>query len=146
MEFYFKSLKSLSLFLYEYFGQAGHIPYLLTMTFSLFLLAHWIGDFGLQTSKMALGKCDSLKWLAYHVATYTGVLLVFSLFLMPLEDVLRFVSVNCLLHFITDFFTSKLAAKFHKNPRVFYPILGFDQLVHSSCLYWTFINSDVLAL
>jgi len=107
------------------------------MTFSLFLLAHWIGDFGLQTSKMALGKCVSLKWLVIHVGTYTGVILLFSLFLMPLDDVFRFVSLNCLLHLITDFFTSKWANKNRKEPRKFYPIIGLDQLIHTLTLYWT---------
>ena len=107
------------------------------MTFSLLLLAHWFGDFGFQTSKMALGKCYDLKWLLLHVATYTGILLVFCLFVMPIEDVLRFVGVNCLLHLITDFFTSKWANKHRKEPRKFFPIIGLDQLIHTLTLYWT---------
>ena len=53
---------------------------------------------------------------------------------------------NGALHLVVDFFTSKLAVRFEKQPRIFYPILGFDQLLHVACLYWTFINSDVLAL
>jgi len=113
------------------------------MTFSLLLLSHWIGDFGLQTSQMALGKCHSLKWLFIHVGTYTAVLLVFSLFLIPLEQVPLFVGANCLLHLITDFFTSKWANKHRKEPRKFYPIIGLDQLIHTLTLYWTLELLDI---
>ncbi|MEM6361742.1 MAG: DUF3307 domain-containing protein [Bacteroidota bacterium] len=107
------------------------------MTFSLLLLAHWIGDFGLQTSNMALNKSKSLKWLLLHVLTYTGVLLAFSAFLISLEDLIFFVAVNGLLHGITDFFTSKLADRYKDIPRRFFPILGLDQLLHTLTLYWT---------
>lgn len=107
------------------------------MTYSLFLVAHWVGDFGLQTSKMALGKPHSLRWLSIHAATYTGVILAFSLFLVPWDDLLLFVGANGALHWITDFFTSKWADKYKKVPRKFYPIIGIDQLIHTLTLYWT---------
>ena len=113
------------------------------MTFSLLLLAHWIGDFGLQTSQMALGKCVSLKWLFIHVFTYTGAILAFSIFLMPLEDVLVYVGVNFLLHLVTDFFTSKWANVYRKTPRKFYPIIGLDQMIHTLTLYWTLELLDI---
>ncbi|MEM1408188.1 MAG: DUF3307 domain-containing protein [Bacteroidota bacterium] len=107
------------------------------MIFSLLLLAHWIGDFCLQTSNMALYKSKSLKWLLFHVLTYTGVLLAFSTFLISLEDLAVFVGINGLLHGVTDFFTSKLAHRYKDIPRRFFPILGFDQLLHTLTLYWT---------
>lgn len=116
------------------------------MNFLLLLAAHWIGDYLLQSRKMATEKYKSLKWLLFHVFIYTLILLAISQFVFSWQVGLGYAVFNGALHLITDFFTSKLAAKFHDQPRVFYPILGFDQLIHTTCLYWTFINSDVLAL
>ncbi|WP_431127390.1 DUF3307 domain-containing protein [Flagellimonas flava] len=112
------------------------------MTFALILVAHWLGDYLFQTSNMAVKKSSSLKWLTAHVLTYSLVLGVFAIFLFPLESALIYVALNALLHFVTDFFTSKLASKYQDNPRVFYPVLGFDQMVHGLCLYLTYINID----
>ncbi|WP_420398815.1 hypothetical protein [Flagellimonas sp.] len=91
---------------------------------------------------MAVKKSSSLKWLTAHVLTYSLVLGGFAIFLFPLESALIYVALNALLHFVTDFFTSKLASKYQDNPRIFYPVLGFDQMVHGLCLYLTFVNKD----
>ena len=112
------------------------------MSFSLFLVAHWAGDFVFQTSNMALGKSKSLKWLNIHVSTYTAILLIFSVFILPKDVILLYVLVNGTLHWVTDFFTSKLAANYYDRPRMFYPILGFDQLVHVMTLFITFENME----
>ena len=101
------------------------------------LLSHWLGDFAFQTSDMALGKCHSMKWLLYHVGTYSAILLAFSVFLLPTEHVPVFVGANAVLHLITDYFTSRWAQKHRKEPRKFFPILGLDQLIHTLTLYWT---------
>ncbi len=114
------------------------------MIFVWILLAHWVGDYGLQTSKMAMGKSHHFKWLCLHVLTYTGVLLVCSLILFPLKVAIGFLLINCILHGITDFFTSKLTSKYRENPRIFFPILGFDQLIHAVTLYLTFLNRESL--
>jgi hypothetical protein len=100
-------------------------------------LAHWVGDFLLQTSEMALNKSRSLKWLTLHVAIYSLVLLLFSALILDWRMIGWFILTNAILHWITDFFTSKLAVKFHNQPKIFYPIIGFDQLIHYSCLTLT---------
>ncbi|WP_109830556.1 DUF3307 domain-containing protein [Reichenbachiella versicolor] len=107
------------------------------MTFSIILLAHWMGDFGFQTSKMALRKSKSKKWLLYHVSTYTGVIAVTSLILFPPEDAFYYILTNGFLHLATDFVTSKLASRYRDSPRMYYPIIGFDQMIHTLSLYWT---------
>ena len=107
------------------------------MTFSLLVLAHWIGDFAFQTNNMALNKNKSLKWLCLHVLAYLASIGSFSLVLFPLTFAWKFILINGALHWITDFFTSKLAYRNIKNPRIFYPIIGFDQMVHVLTLYWT---------
>ncbi|MEM6735359.1 MAG: DUF3307 domain-containing protein [Bacteroidota bacterium] len=106
------------------------------MTFSLFLFAHWVGDFVFQTNKMAVNKSRSLKWLVVHVLTYTLILAVFSLFLLPVIA-LEFLLINGVFHLLTDFFTSRLAAKYQVNLRIFYLIIGFDQFIHVATIYWT---------
>ncbi len=114
------------------------------MMFIWILIAHWIGDYAFQTSKMAMGKSYNLTWLSLHVGTYTGVLFVCSLLLFPIKVAIGFFLINGILHGITDFFTSKLSSKYQKNPRIFFPILGFDQLIHMITLYLTFIYRDQL--
>lgn len=116
------------------------------MNFLVILGAHWIGDFLLQTSTMATKKHASLKWLFIHILTYTVVLLAISQLLFSWQVSLGFAVFNGAFHLVTDFFTSKLAARFVERPRIFYPILGFDQMIHVACLYWTYLNADLLAL
>ncbi|MEM8999715.1 MAG: DUF3307 domain-containing protein [Bacteroidota bacterium] len=116
------------------------------MVFIIILIAHWVGDYVLQTSNMAVYKSSSLKWLLLHILTYTAILLIFGYFLFSWQVAFGFALFNGSLHLITDFFTSKLSARYQDQPRVFYPILGFDQCVHVICLYWTFMNSDLLAI
>lgn len=110
------------------------------MFFAVILCAHWVGDFLLQSSKMAVEKSSSIKWLSLHVLVYGLTIGVFTLFLFPIQVAVQYILVNMALHWVTDFFTSKMAAKYQDNPRVFYPILGFDQMVHGLCLYLTYIH------
>jgi len=49
----------------------------------------------------------------------------------------EFLLLNAVLHFVTDFFTSRLAVKYKLNPRIFYSIIGFDQLIHTVTLMVT---------
>ncbi|MBL0682843.1 DUF3307 domain-containing protein [Aquimarina mytili] len=114
------------------------------MNFVWILLAHWVGDYAFQTSKMAVGKSHHFKWLILHVLTYSGVLLLCSLILFPIKVAISFLLINCILHGITDFFTSKLTSKYRKKPRIFFPIMGFDQLIHTATLYLTFLNRETL--
>lgn len=116
------------------------------MDFIVLLLAHWIGDYLLQTNNMALKKHGSLKWLSLHVLVYATVLLILCNLVFSWQIALGYAVINSLLHWITDFFTSKLAAQYHSNRRIFYSILGFDQFVHMACLYWSYVNADILAL
>ena len=116
------------------------------MEFISILFAHWIGDFLLQTRKMAVNKHKSVKWLSIHVLVYGIIIWCVGLLNFSWQVGLGYAVFNAGLHLVTDFFTSKLAAKYQDQPRIFYPILGFDQFIHVSCLYWTFVNSDILAL
>jgi hypothetical protein len=104
---------------------------------AILLVGHWTGDYLFQTNKMAEQKSDSLRWLTLHVIAYSTALALFSFFLLPLQLWIGFVMLNGVVHFVQDFFTSKLAAGCKSNPRFFYPVVGFDQLLHTLTLTGT---------
>jgi len=114
------------------------------MNFGLLLVAHWMGDYVFQSSKMATGKSQHLKWLSIHTLVYTAVLLFFCIWIFDIKTAILYTFVNGVLHGVTDFFTSKLAAKYSEKPRIFFPILGMDQLIHTAILYFTFLHIDFL--
>ena len=114
------------------------------MIFSVILIGHWFGDYLFQFSSMAVKKSYSLKWLGLHVLTYTAVLLLFCLCLFSVKLALVYVLTNAILHAVTDFFTSKLAYAYKDQPRIFYPILGFDQLIHTLTLYLTYLHLETI--
>jgi hypothetical protein len=104
------------------------------IVFSILLGLHWIADFVLQTNWQARNKSKRLDALGAHVGTYTAVIAAASVVLFGLAG-LWFALINGALHFVTDFFTSKLSARFAAKPdwRLF-AVIGFDQLIHQ----WTF--------
>jgi|EndMetStandDraft_7_1072992.scaffolds.fasta_scaffold382475_2 hypothetical protein len=103
------------------------------------MLAHWAGDFLLQSGWMAVEKSRSLRALSAHVLTYSAVLLGFSLWLAPVVTALEFVLLNMALHFLIDAATSRLAGRFRQreNQWGFFSTIGFDQWLHFVCLYLT---------
>lgn len=114
------------------------------MEFTFILIAHWIGDYLLQTTSMATEKSYRLKWLSLHILTYSSVLFAFCLFLFSFEVALAYTLVNGFLHAGIDFITSRQSRKYQDRPRIFYPILGFDQMLHMLSLYLTFHFRDVI--
>jgi hypothetical protein len=110
------------------------------------LFGHWVGDFLLQWNEMALKKGTRLRWLGLHVLVYTFVLFLSTLFLFSPSIALKYCVINGVLHLFTDFVTSRLALRFADNPRVFFPILGFDQLIHSVTLLATALLMPTFSL
>ncbi len=110
----------------------------LTSLFAL-LLTHFIADFILQSDAMAKGKSKSIKMLTYHVIVYSLVLFaVFASF--PINNAIIFAFVNGLLHWITDFFTSRINSYLWNKGDVhnFFVGIGADQLIHYICLVGTY--------
>jgi len=101
-------------------------PLILSSVFAL----HFVGDFVMQTRTMAENKSTSIKWLSSHVAVY-------SMFLLPFG--VWFALLNGILHFATDYVTSRLTSKAWKEKKThkFFTIIGVDQLIHSLCLVWS---------
>ena len=91
---------------------------------------HFIGDFVLQSTKMALNKWNSLKWLYFHCVVYGIPLVYFGL---------KFALINVVLHFMVDFVTAKITHHLWEKKEVhwFFVVIGWDQAIHFSCLLLT---------
>ncbi len=107
-------------------------------------VVHFLADFVFQTSQMATGKSKSLKWLSIHVGVY-GLVSLLSMYLVGNSVNSYYLGFswwlgNVALHFITDFLTSKVTSHFweSKNMRLFFVMIGFDQLIHNVCLIGTY--------
>lgn len=115
----------------------------------ILLFTHYIGDWIVQSREDAEKKSHSLESLTHHVFTYTVTLYIGSIcamFWMPdqsrhsyIINILDFVAINSLLHWITDFFTSQINARNWKrcNYKEFWNGIGMDQLFHYITLFLT---------
>ena len=102
------------------------------------LTCHFIGDFIMQTDKMAVNKSTSNKWLTKHVFTYIIPFMIFySIVVTSLNTFLLIIILNIILHWITDYFTSRVASYFYKKEKrgLFFKTVGFDQLIHGICIF-----------
>lgn len=104
----------------------------------LYILAvHYVGDFLLQTRWMALGKGKSALPLTVHVGVYTTTLFVGCLWWF--ESVwlaMVYAGLNGMVHWCVDFVTSRCTTYAHAWGwnRVFFNVIGFDQLLHQLAL------------
>lgn len=133
------------------------------------LCVHFVADFVLQTHWQASNKSKNLNALTEHVLVYTFVLACYTPFIFyhfSLQQWLEFIVLNGVLHFITDWRTSKVASKLFMaqfedtveyeltvdswivkdmrmamkkdfNPHYFFVCIGFDQLIHQATLMVT---------
>lgn len=106
----------------------------------IILFAHWVGDFVLQSNKMAMEKSRDYLWLTVHVFSYTIVMYIASLILFGISmTAVLWVAINAVLHWITDFNTSRLNVRLkEKSVHYFFVGIGADQTIHYACLFATF--------
>jgi len=102
---------------------------------------HTIADFILQTRWMAENKSSSLKALTVHIIEYTTVMFVGLILPFGLANAALYAVINGVLHFFTDFITSRLSSYAYKNEKMklFWGIIGFDQFIHISCMLLTLL-------
>ncbi|MCV0439699.1 MAG: DUF3307 domain-containing protein [Hydrogenophaga sp.] len=93
------------------------------------LAVHFIADFACQPRYLGINKSSKHWALLAHVAIYGGVL---WLGLIPTGIGLTFVILNCILHLITDFVSSRLTTRFYKEGRMyaFWNTIAADQFAH----------------
>lgn len=102
----------------------------------LLVWLHFLGDFIMQSSYMAINKSKSNKVLLLHVTIYglpftlAGVLL----------GIPWFGPINAVLHFMTDWVTSRITSQLYANPdkHWFFVVIGADQAIHFTCLFCTY--------
>jgi len=107
--------------------------------FLALLAVHWFADFVLQTHWQATNKSKRNDALASHVGTYTMVLTfgASSIFWSASPwALLGFVVTNGLLHFATDYITSRASSRLYAKQdwHNFFVVVGFDQLIHQVTL------------
>ena len=100
-------------------------------TVILILFAHFIADFICQTDKIAINKSDSLGYLSLHALMYSMLFLIWGFY---------FFLATFILHWIVDFFSSKLTTRLFKagERHWFFVVIGFDQFVHVTGLFITY--------
>lgn len=98
------------------------------MDYLLLIWIHFISDFVFQPDKIALNKNDNLGYLGLHCLIYSLLFLYFGI---------MFALITGILHFIIDFFSSKLTCYFYrrKENHKFFMVIGCDQALHFSCLF-----------
>ena len=97
----------------------------------LIIWIHFIGDFILQTNRMAVSKSEDNVALTEHVAVYSLIFMFLNV---------KFAVVNMVLHFMVDYVTSRVSKHFwQKNERHwFFVTIGFDQALHLTTLIATY--------
>lgn len=118
-----------------------HMDNLLIYKFLVLLMTHWFADFVLQTHWQASNKSKNNAALTTHVITYTAVMTFVSLYLFYPENVMPFIGANAVLHFCTDWCTSRLSSRLYAKQdwHNFFVVIGFDQLIHQVTLAGTML-------
>ncbi|MGI9411065.1 MAG: DUF3307 domain-containing protein [Hyphomicrobiaceae bacterium] len=110
--------------------------------FIIILAVHWVADFILQSRWMAENKSTRLDALSLHVGVYTAVLATAATLLFGMGmNVMWFIAANAVLHFMTDFVTSKITSALWQRQNVhgFFAVVGLDQLLHQVALAATLV-------
>lgn len=100
------------------------------MDFYYLLLGHLLGDFTLQTNKIAKNKSSNLKWVLIHSIIVTTIMLFLAL---PFGlNLIILVLINGLTHFFIDLFKAKLNLV---NPIIALLYFILDQATHITIIY-----------
>ncbi len=100
------------------------------------LLGHYLGDFALQSDKMAQNKSRSKVSLSLHVLIYVATLALFLAYGLNLHENSSFLSLSTLgvlvavyvIHWIQDFIKSQ---KYNDSKQAYY----VDQAIHIITLF-----------
>ena len=113
------------------------------------LLIHYLADFALQTNdqatKKGIGYSFYNKWLLYHVGTYSfiwlfAIVTISQIYNLTVWGCLYFVSITFILHYITDWITSRIGKPFWEKNDYHngFMVVGIDQVLHYVQLHYTF--------
>ncbi|MFA5300660.1 MAG: DUF3307 domain-containing protein [Lutibacter sp.] len=115
--------------------------------FAILCALHYIADFFIQVYAWK----KSAKWirnLIVHTIAYIFVIILgivvigaaFPALNIEYGNIIAFISINAVLHFITDFFTKKLGKILHhyNEMTAFINVVALDQCIHYITLIITF--------
>jgi len=118
--------------------------------FAYILFLHYLGDYIFQPYSMSVRKSEDYMVLLYHTIIYTGTIYAGLLLVVGVQEALLFSAVTFVAHYIVDFITSRIISDnslalrldpdvkkpIYKRLELWGPIslLGFDQLLHQTCL------------
>lgn len=119
--------------------------------FILLLLGHIVGDFYLQTGKMAERKEKSIKWVFIHCFYYGAMMMLVSLSIISTKLLIGAVAAS-LFHMIIDIvkynYLSSVARSKKKTQVIERNIFFVDQVLHIVCLifiaYWLVATNSVI--
>ena len=113
------------------------------MCFKYLLLGHLLGDFTFQTDDIAENKTKQWRWNLCHSIIVTLSMLIFAIFFGPL--IASLVILNGVLHFVIDYYKSKLSGASPLNALTYFLA---DQAVHLLIIFYisSFYNGNTLAL
>jgi len=108
-------------------------------------VCHYVGDFLLQTRKIAMNKSKSIKYLSLHgLPILATSLVVMSLYDMTFAKSALCAIVYTLAHCLQDYkvwgwFNTAIASKHERGSeefdKWFFRFLGFDQMAHMILLF-----------
>ena len=98
----------------------------------LLVLMDFVADFIFQSDYIAINKSSNNWVLALHVFLYSLPFLYFGV---------AFAAVTFLLHFATDFVSSRVAGHFYRNDQRhwFFVTIGADQAIHMISLFAAYV-------
>jgi len=93
---------------------------------------HFVADFIFQSNNVATNKSSNNKILAWHVLLYSIPFLYFGV---------AFAVVTFLLHFATDYVSSRVARHFYllQERHWFFVTIGADQAIHMISLFAAYV-------
>lgn len=99
------------------------------------MFAHWVGDFLLQSDRMARNKSKSNSVLLTHVGVWTVVMTSAVGWLHAKADPAWAANVLCwfaITHFWIDWVTSRITSRLYaaNETHWFFVVVGFDQYLH----------------
>lgn len=113
------------------------------MCFKYLLLGHLLGDFTFQTDDIAGNKTKQWEWNLCHSIIVTLSMLIFAIYFGP--RIACLVILNGMLHFVIDYYKSRLPGTSPLNALTFFLA---DQAVHLLIIFYisSFYNGDILTL